>query len=111
MQWLMKVRLAHTAEMCWEIPDSCTIVTKFMVKTGYARTYHKGAWAAPNDRGAVINNKNFIKEDEIMAITAVFMKTHMLYQERKRQRKRKQKKQRLHRKMPKQQRVAAMRNI
>ena len=46
-----------------------------------------------------------------MAITGVFMKTHMLYQERKRQRKRKQKKQRLHRKMPKQQRVAAMRNI
>ena len=74
----------------------------------YARTYHKGAWAAPNDRGADINNKNFIKEDEIMAITAVFMKTHMLHQGRKRQRKRKQQ---LHRKALKQQRVEAMRNI
>ena len=46
-----------------------------------------------------------------MAITAVFMKTHMLYQERKRQRKRKQKKQRRRRKALKQQRVEAMRNI
>ena len=42
----MKVRLVHTAVMCWEISDNCTN------KTGYARTYHKGAWAALNDRGA-----------------------------------------------------------
>ena len=32
---------------------------------------HKGAGAAPNDRGAVINNRNFIKEDEIMAISGI----------------------------------------
>lgn len=35
----------------------------------YARTYHKRAWAAPNDRGDA--NKNHIKEDEIMSISGV----------------------------------------
>ena len=25
----MKVRLVHTAEMCWGISDNCTNVTKF----------------------------------------------------------------------------------
>ena len=28
----MKVRLVHTAVMCWEISDNCTNVTKFEVK-------------------------------------------------------------------------------
>ena len=28
----MKVQLVHIAVMCWEIPDSCTNVTKFEVK-------------------------------------------------------------------------------
>lgn len=28
----MKVRLVHTAVICWEISDSCTNVTKFEVK-------------------------------------------------------------------------------
>jgi len=42
----MKVRLVHTAIMCWEIPDKCTN------KTGYARTYYEGAGAALTDRGA-----------------------------------------------------------
>ena len=42
----MKVRLVHTAIMCWEIPDKCTN------KTGYALTYYEGAGAALTDRGA-----------------------------------------------------------
>ena len=28
----MKVRLVHTAVMCWEISDNCTNVIKFEVK-------------------------------------------------------------------------------
>ena len=33
-----------------------------------------GAWTVPNDRGADINNKNFIEEDKIMAISGSYLK-------------------------------------
>ena len=58
----MKVRLVHTAIMCWEIPDSGTN------KTGYARTYHKGAWAALNDRGAAGKISSIKLEESLGAI-------------------------------------------
>ena len=58
----MKVRLVHTAVMCWEISDNCTN------KTGYARTYHKGAWAALNDRGAAGKISSIKLEESLGAI-------------------------------------------
>ena len=50
-----RLRLIHMSRTSWKR-------RALWSKAGYARTYHKGAWAALNDRGAA--NKNFIVEDE-----------------------------------------------
>lgn len=50
----MKVRLVHTAVMCWEISDNCINVTKFEVKQDMpGLAIRGGAWAALNsvDKG------------------------------------------------------------
>ena len=63
----MKVRLVHTAVMCWEISDNCTNVIKFEVKQDMPGLTTRGM-AALNDRGAAGKISSIKLEESLGAI-------------------------------------------